>query len=152
MTRPLSLLLATILVGAASLFPSLGTRAQEPSTQFAPPFSLELHILTDVNESDLRPFLQKLYASIRTQALEKLPKSVTHGEQGTVVVQLRIQKNGKLAFEPRIVSSSGKDTLDHHAISSIRNAVPFDRLPPSSPAPITLRLTFYYNTTPPPPR
>jgi len=84
--------------------------------------------------------------------MQTLPKSVAEGEQGTVVLQLRLLKNGKLAVLPRIIRSSKKKALDHAAVAAIRGAVPFDHLPDSAPAPIELALTFYYNVPPPPAR
>ena len=122
-----------------------------PSTQLHNAFALTFQVITDVGDADLRPFAQHMYQSIKEKAMDTLPKSVLYGEQGVVTVQVKIQKNGKLLFLPSVISSSGKKELDHHAISAIRGAVPFDKLPASSTAPIELRINFYYNVMPPSP-
>lgn len=141
-SRPvLTGLLLSLIVSSAS--------RPAPSPQLTTPFGLSVTVVSNADESDIRPFVQSMYKAIRQKALETLPKSVAHGEQGTVTVQLKLQKNGKLLVLPQIISGSGKDELDHHAVSAIRGAVPFDHLPSSAPVPFVLRFTFYYNTPPP---
>lgn len=89
-----------------------------------------------------------MYTSVKNQATKTLPKSVLHGEHGVVTIKLQIQRNGKLLYLPEVLESSGSKTLDHHAVVAIRGAVPFDKLPASSPAPIELHLKFLYNMPP----
>jgi len=76
-----------------------------------------------------------------------MPESAQLGEQGKVVLQFRIMKNGVVpAPEPAMVGSSGKDPLDRAAVSSIRTSTPFEPLPSAFSGPfIELRFTFLYN-------
>ena len=143
------LVLTTVSAIALLLAPLRGQTS--PQTQLHGPFALAFEVVTDLGDTDLRPFAQRMYQSIKEKAMDTLPRSVLHGEQGVVMVQLKIQKNGKLLFLPAIISSSGKKELDHHAISAIRSAAPFDKLPASSPSPIELHINFYYNVVPPSP-
>ena len=129
------------------------TPAEAPSGPALPPKGGLLRWATSLQPGDaeLRPFAQHMYQSIKEKAMDTLPKSVLYGEQGVVRVQVKIQKNGKLLFLPVVISSSGKKGLDRHAISAIRGAVPFDKLPAASPAPIEVHINFYYNVAPPSP-
>jgi len=125
-------------------------RAQvsQPSPQLAPPFSLHLEVLSKANESDLRFFVENMYKSVKTRAVNTLPNSVLHGEQAVITIQFQIQKDGSLGRSAplTIIGNSGKKALEKHAQAAIRAAAPFGPLPASSPAPLQLRLTFYYNT------
>jgi TonB family protein len=75
------------------------------------------------------------------------------GEKEAVVIQVRIQKDGSLADKfVTIVSSSGEKDFDAAALSAIRTAAPFARLPEGySGTYLDLQISFYYNTTPPEP-
>jgi TonB family protein len=134
-----------------SCLPPLHGQTAAKAPQLHNSFALTFQVVTDAGRADLRPFAQHMYQSIQEKAIDTLPKSVLYGEQGVVTVQVKIQKNGKLLFLPAIISSSGKKELDHHAVSAIRGAVPFDKLPASSPSPIELHINFYYNVLPPSP-
>jgi TonB family protein len=76
---------------------------------------------------------------------------VSHGEQGVVTIRLQVQRNGSLGRSAplTIFESSGEKDLEKHAMTAIRAAAPFRQLPDSSPVPLELRVTFYYNTAPP---
>lgn len=76
-----------------------------------------------------------------------MPNTILRGEQGVVVIQVQIQSDGNLAGSapPKIVVGSGKKDLDDHALAAIRKAAPFDHLPDSTPVPVQLQLSFYYN-------
>jgi hypothetical protein len=119
--------------------------AQEASPRLMTPFDLTLEVTSDMGESNLDSFVEHTYKAVREKALDTLPKSVAHGEQGIVTVQLKLQKDGKLIVLPAILDSTGNKSFEHHAIASIRGAVPFDHLPGSTPVPLVLRFTFYYN-------
>jgi TonB family protein len=142
--------LATVSAITLLLIPVHGQTSSQ-STQLHNAFALTFQVVTDSGDAGLRPFAQRMYQSIKEKAIDTLPKSVLYGEQGIVTVQLKIRKNGKLLFLPTVISSSGKKELDHHAISAIRGALPFDKLPASSPAPVELHINFYYNVMPPSP-
>ena len=142
--------LATFSAIALLLAPVHG-QTSASSTRLHNAFALTFQVITEVGDADLRPFAQHMYQSIKDKAMDTMPKSVLYGEQGVVTVQVKLQKNGKLLFLPSVISSSGKNELDHHAISVIRGAVPFDKLPASATAPTELRINFYYNVMPPSP-
>lgn len=127
------------------LYALLCAQVRPQPSQLEPPFTLTIVSVTDTADSDLRPFLQNMYVSVKKKAMDTLPKSVLHGERGVVTIQLQIQKNGKLLYLPKVLESSGSKTLEHHAVGAIRGAVPFDKLPASSPALVELRLKFFYN-------
>jgi TonB family protein len=138
-------LMAMILLSLASLW----NQTAQSQAQLAPPFSLTLDVPMHVEEADLRPFLQDMYKRIKQVAVETLPKSLSHGEQGVVTLQLEVQKKGSLGRSVTMLESSGKKDLEKHAVTAIRASAPFKELPNSSPVPLELRLTFYYNTAPP---
>jgi TonB family protein len=121
------------------------SHAQQPTPQLMTPFDLTLEVTSDMGESNLDSFVEHTYKAVRVKALDTLPKSVARGEQGIVTVQLKLQKDGKLTVAPAILDSTGNQSFEHHAIASIRGAVPFDHLPQSTPVPLVLRFTFYYN-------
>jgi TonB family protein len=129
----------------------LSSQVSQPSSQFAPPFSLHLEVLSKANESELRFFVENMYKTVKTRAMNTLPSSVLHGEQAVVTVEFQVQKDGSLGHSAplTIVGDSGKKALEKHAQAAIRSAAPFGALPNSAPAPLQLRLTFYYNTAPP---
>ena len=143
-------LLATVATVALTCIP-VHAQTSSGAPQLHNSFALTFQVVTDAGDADLRPFAQHMYQSIKEKAMDTLPKSVLYGEQGVVTVQIKIQKNGKLLFLPAVISSSGKKELDRHAISAIRGAVPFDKLPAALPAPLELHINFYYNVLPPSP-
>jgi hypothetical protein len=108
-------------------------------------------VLNKTNESDLRLFVENMYKAVKTRAVNTLPNSVLHGEQAVIAIEFQVQKDGSLGHSAplTIVGNSGKKVLEKHAQAAIRSAAPFGALPISSPAPLQLRLTFYYNTPPP---
>jgi TonB family protein len=126
--------------------------ARQSSQELPPPFTLSFEVQGNAPEEDMRPFVQNVYRRVKKVAIDTLPKSVEHGERAVVVVQLHIQKDGGLGRSAplSIIDSSGDKSFEKHAMTAIRVASPFGRLPDSSPVPLELRLTFYYNTTPPP--
>jgi outer membrane biosynthesis protein TonB len=68
-----------------------------------------------------------------------------------VVVRLHIQKDGTLPDKfVTIVSSSGKKDMVAAALSAIRSAAPFGRLPEAFLVPnLDLMFTFYFKSTAP---
>jgi TonB family protein len=128
----------------------LPSQLSQPSPQLAPPFSLHLEVLSKANESDLRFFVENMYKAVKTRAINTLPSSVLHGEQAVVTIEFQVQKDGSLGHSAplTIVGNSGKKALEKHAQAAIRSAAPFGDLPGSSPTPLRLRVTFYYNTPP----
>jgi TonB family protein len=92
--------------------------------------------------------MRDMYRLIKQMAQVSMPNAVSLGEQGVVVIQIQIQKDGSLASPapPKIVIGSGKKALDDHALGAIRKAAPFDHLPDATPVPVVLWLSFSYNT------
>jgi TonB family protein len=126
--------------------------AHQSSSELPPPFSLSVDVRGNAPESDMRPFVQSVYRRVKKVALDTLPKSVEHGERALVTVQMHIQKDGGLGRSAplSIIDSSGDKSFEKRAMTAVRVASPFGRLPNSSPVPLELRLTFYYNVAPPP--
>jgi len=89
-------------------------------------------------------------ADIRRNFLAKIPASAAGGEKGIVVVRFQIQKDGTLPDKSAtILSSSGKKDMDAAALSAIRTAAPFARLPEGYAATtLDLQFSFYYNSEP----
>jgi TonB family protein len=118
------------------------------------PISLGIELMTDPEGVDLSSFMKHLYKSVRDRALATMPKSVALGDQGVVRISFQVQKDGTLVTAspalPKFIHSSGKETLDNHAMGAIKSAAPFDHLPEPLPArSIELKFTFYYNLPPP---
>src|SRR5258708_29079504 len=122
------------------------------------PFSIGIELMTDSEGVDLTPFMKNLFKSVRDRAVATMPKSVALGDQGRVTISFHVQKDGSLVTAlvtaspavPRVLYSSGKKTLDDHAMAAIRSAAPFDHLPDSlSDQSVELKLTFFYNLSPP---
>jgi TonB family protein len=145
----------------AFLISGIVTASPKPSTQqghLIPPDPAQLYpvtveVLSSLPEGVNRdPYVHKLYVSIRHNLFANLPESATSGEHGVVVVRLHIQKDGSLPDKfITIVSSSGKTDMDYAALSAIRTAAPFGRLPEAFLVPnLDLLFTFYFRSTPPP--
>jgi TonB family protein len=134
-----------LAVAAFFLLLPIHDQAQRSTPQLMTPFDLTLEVTSDMGQSNLESFVEHTYKAVREKALDTLPKSVARGEQGIVTVQLKLQKDGKLTVAPAILDSTGNQSFERHAIASIRGAVPFDHLPPSTLVPLVLRFTFYYN-------
>jgi periplasmic protein TonB len=146
----------------AFLVPGIVTASPNPSTQQqghmipAQPSHEEtigFKVLSSTGGIDFNPYLTTLFKSIVRSFHAKIPKSVAAGEREAVVVQVRIQKDGLLADKfVTIVSSSGEKEFDAAALSAIRTAAPFARLPEGYPSPyIDLQISFYYYNPPPAP-
>jgi TonB family protein len=114
-------------------------------------FTLEL--LTPTEGADFKPFMTHLYVAIKSKWIATMPEPVSQGAvRGLVVVRLKIQKDGALPDSSlKIQISSRNDVLDEHAVKAVRASAPFEHLPePFSSPDIELRVTFYYNLSPPP--
>ena len=88
-----------------------------------------------------------MLASVKRNWYAVMPESARLGDQGKVVLQFRIMRNGVVPEpEPVMMGSSGKEPLDRAAVSSIRASTPFEPLPPAFSGPyIELRFIFLYN-------
>jgi len=104
-------------------------------------------ILTPTEGVDFNPYINRVLAIVKQNWYAVMPESARLGDQGKVVLQFRIQRNGVVPEqEPVLMGTSGKDPLDRAAISSIRASTPFEPLPSAFSGPyIELRFIFLYN-------
>jgi TonB family protein len=104
-------------------------------------------ILTPLEGVDFSDYMNRLLASVRRNWYAVMPESAQLGDQGRVLLQFRIMRNGTVrAEDPNQLLSSGKEPLDRAAISAIRSSNPFQPLPPAFSGPyIDLRIMFLYN-------
>jgi TonB family protein len=109
-----------------------------------------MQVLSSTEGVDFITYLDILYFSIRRNFFAKIPESAAGGEKGIVVVRFQIQKDGTLPDNSAtILSSSGKKDMDAAALSAIRTAAPFARLPERYAATtLDLQFSFFYNSEP----
>lgn len=113
-------------------------------------YPMGFKLLSPAEGIDFIPYLSTLVNSLGARFHAKIPKSAVVGEKGVVVVRVRIQKDGSLSDNSVTVeSSSGKDEVDAAALSVIRTAAPFQRLPQAfSGTYIDLQIRFYFGIKP----
>jgi TonB family protein len=104
-------------------------------------------ILTPTEGVDFSNYINRVLATVKQNWYAVMPESARLGDQGKVVLQFRIMRNGVVPEqEPYMMGSSGKEPLDRAAMSSIRASTPFEQLPPAFSGPyIELRFIFLYN-------
>ncbi len=104
-------------------------------------------ILTPTEGVDFSTYIARVLASVKRNWYSVMPESARLGDQGKVVLQFRIMRNGVVPeAEPVMMGSSGKEPLDRAAASSIRASTPFEPLPSAFSGPyIELRFIFLYN-------
>jgi TonB family protein len=104
-------------------------------------------LLTPTEGVDFTDYLTRVLNSVERNWYAVIPESARLGEQGRVVLEFRIQRNGVVPLpEPELVRSSGREPLDRAAISAIRASSPFGQLPSEFSGPfIRLRFIFLYN-------
>jgi uncharacterized membrane protein YgcG len=106
-----------------------------------------LEMLTPDEGVDFSSYLQRVLIKVRQNWYAVIPESARLGERGVVVLEFRIFRDGTVPPpEPDLISTSGRDPLDHAAESSIGASNPFEPLPSAFSAPfIKLRFTYLYN-------
>jgi TonB family protein len=106
-----------------------------------------IQMLTPTEGIDFSSYLSRVLASVKRNWYAVMPESARLGDQGRVVLQFRIMRDGGVpALEPYLAAGSGREPLDRAAVSAIRTSSPFGPLPPSfSGAHIELRFIFLYN-------
>ncbi len=104
-------------------------------------------ILTPTEGVDFNAYINRVLATVKQNWYAVMPESARLGDQGKVVLQFRIMRNGVVPEqEPVMMGTSGKEPLDRAAMSSIRASTPFEQLPPAFSGPyIELRFIFLYN-------
>jgi TonB family protein len=141
-----------------SLPPALTSQEKSPegpakdSTAQSVPSKCALTMLTSSEGVDFGNYLGTLFKTVRSHWYDVMPERANLGDKGIVVVQFRIQKDGKLVDEsPEVIFSSRKKALDEASLKAIRKSAPFAPLPEAFTKPyIELRFSFFYNTSPPP--
>jgi TonB family protein len=106
-----------------------------------------IQMLTPDEGVDFSTYLARVLASVKRNWESVMPESARLGDQGKVLLQFRILRNGVVPEqEPVMMGSSGKEPLDRAAMSSIRASTPFEPLPSAFSGPyIELRFLFLYN-------
>jgi TonB family protein len=104
-------------------------------------------MLTPTEGVDFTSYLARVLASVQRNWYAVMPESARLGDQGRVVLQFRIMRDGSVPdAEPQLMAGSGKLPLDRAAASSIRASSPFEPLPSAFSSPfIELRFIFLYN-------
>jgi TonB family protein len=113
--------------------------------------SIGFKVVSSTEGIDFKPYLSAtLFNSIVRNFHPKIPKSTPAGEKEPAVVRVRIKRDGSLADSfVTIVSSSGVKELDAAALSAVRTAAPFGRLPEGYRGTyLELQITFYYTHMP----
>ena len=88
---------------------------------------VEVHGTEGVN---LCPYVRTMLASINHKLLSSLPESASHGQEGTVLLRVQMQKDGSVPQDGiTIASTSGTRDMDAAAQEAIRSAAPFGPLP-----------------------
>jgi hypothetical protein len=106
-----------------------------------------LTILTPTDGVDFSSYLARVVASVKQNWISVMPESVELGDRGRVIWRFKIMRDGGVpGDEPALISTSGKDPLDHAASSAIRTSSPFEPLPSQFDRPyIELQFLFCYN-------
>jgi TonB family protein len=113
--------------------------------------SIGFKVLSSTEGIDFKPYLTTtLFNSIVRNFHPKIPKSAAAGEKEPAVIRVRIKRDGSLSDSfVTIVSSSGVKELDAAALSAVRTAAPFGRLPEGYPGThLDLQIIFYYTNRP----
>ena len=111
-----------------------------------PRFSLALQLLTDTGDLDATSYLDDVQKSVKDKALATLPRPVSHGDQGIVIIRFEIQEDGHLASKtpPKFIFPSAKG--GRRATPCLDSAaVPFHPLPEPlfSGRTLSVQLTFF---------
>lgn len=104
-------------------------------------------MLTKTEGIDFKPYLLRLYVSVRQNWFAIIPPSVEAGQQGANKVEFRVMQDGQVPEDfLKLIVHSGKEEFDKASLIAIRASVPFSHLPEKFSQPfITLRISFYYN-------
>ena len=128
------------------ILPATTTLAQQPT----PARTMYIIQLTGVGEADFDLTLKRIGVSLKKKWNDAMPDTVLRGQKGKVVLEFGLKDDGTIVDQlVKTAVGSGDQTLDDAAISAVRNAAPFDRLPVSYAGPrvakISLRVVFLYN-------
>lgn len=104
-----------------------------------------LELLSDPMGVDFRPYLVRVLAAVRRNWMAVMPESARLGRRGKVVIQLAIDREGRV---PKLViaESSGAEPLDRAAVAAITASDPFPPLPGEFRGEeVRLQFNFRYN-------
>jgi TonB family protein len=107
--------------------------------------SSNLELLSDPMGVDFRPYLVRVLAAVRRNWMAVMPESARLGRRGKVVIQLAINREGRI---PKLViaESSGAEPLDRAAVAAITASDPFPPLPEEFRGEeVRLQFNFRYN-------
>lgn len=106
-----------------------------------------IEMRTETEGVDFNEYLRDVYLSVKKRWSEKMPGSVTKGQQGINTVEFHISQNGSVPKDSiKLVSSSEKADFDAASLRAVQEAIPFRDLPDKFSKPfVVLRFTFYYN-------
>jgi TonB family protein len=108
-------------------------------------------ILSPTAGVDLLPYLTTLNSRLVRNFRPRKPKSTGEAGKGVAVIRVQIQKDGSLTDRSvTVFSSSGDQDVDAAALSAVRAAAPFARLPEKySGAYLKLEVRFYFKNQAP---
>jgi TonB family protein len=127
------LLVAMAFFILAVVTASPGARAQQghliPSRS-RPMCAMGYRILSPTAGVDLLPYLTTINSHLVRNFRARKPKATGEESKGVAVIRVRIQKDGSLRDgSVTVFSSSGNQDVDAAALSAVRAAAPFARLP-----------------------
>jgi TonB family protein len=144
-----SILLGLAILSFGPLLIAEVSECQEQKSKSIPSApSPGMQVMSSTEGLDFGPYIRKAYSSINRSFHTNVTK--VEGENGAVVLEFRIQKDGSL-YENAIavISSSGEKSREQAAIKAILAAAPFDPLPKNFTKPfILIRCTFLFKTHP----
>ncbi len=114
-------------------------------TPVPPRSTSNLELLSDPMGVDFRPYLVRVLAAVRRNWMAVMPESARLGRRGKVVIQLAINREGRI---PKLViaESSGAEPLDRAAVAAITASDPFPPLPEEFRGEeVRLQFNFRYN-------
>jgi TonB family protein len=106
-----------------------------------------MEILSDTLGVDFGPYMKRLHYTVQNHWDPLIPESAMPPvmKKGVVVIQFRIEKDGRVTGM-ELVSSSGDVALDRAAWGAITDAIPVPKLPVNFAGEyLLLRARFYYN-------
>lgn len=108
--------------------------------------TIDVEIASDTTGVDMKPYIQRVLQSVRTNWFSVYPESARMGLKGQVVVQFEIALNGAIS-KTAFIAQSRSVALDRAAISALSMSDPLPPLPEGLQGKrVVLQFTFSYNT------
>ena len=141
-------------IALATLLWAISGNAQKASNASERNASATVHekldavdVLTDTQGVDFGPYLSEIIRSIMAKWSDLLPEAARAPQmkQGQVEVEFNISQKGDLG-EPKIIRTSGDESLDEACTNALSEAAPFGHLPSDFKGEsLFLRIHFHYN-------